>query len=67
MDDPYLTIPALELRDEDDNSNQLVELLREFQFVLLRHPVASQALFSSLVEEGRQFARTQEGGNPAVL
>jgi hypothetical protein len=37
------------------------DLLRKAQLLLLRHPAAAQAAFSSLVAEGRRFAATPEG------
>ncbi len=49
--------PLFELRPEDE----LHRVLREAQGLLLRHPVAAQGLFTSLVAEGRQYAETPEG------
>lgn len=51
-------LPHLTIRDLDDD---LLDTLRELQFVLLRHPVAAQAAFSALVVEGRSFAATHVG------
>jgi hypothetical protein len=39
----------------------LVHLLERLRDVLLRHPMAAQAAFASLVAEGRRFAATSEG------
>lgn len=51
-------LPRLSLRRPDD---ELTAILREAQLLLLRHPLAAQALFRSVVAEGRRFARTEEG------
>jgi hypothetical protein len=51
-------LPRVVIDDEDD---PLVELLREAQLALLRHPVASQTAIRALVAEGRRFARTPDG------
>jgi hypothetical protein len=37
------------------------ELLGALQEMVLRHPVAAQALFRAFVAEGRAFAQTEEG------
>lgn len=39
----------------------LTEMLEQASLLLLQHPVAAQAGFRALVEEGRQFAATDEG------
>ncbi len=39
----------------------LVELLERASLLLLQHPIAAQAAFRALVEEGRRFAATEEG------
>jgi hypothetical protein len=51
-------LPTLALRPDDDD---LQEVLRELQFLLLKHPVAAQGAFAALVAEGRRFARTPAG------
>jgi hypothetical protein len=53
---PRIVLPAGEPGDE-----ALVALLREAQFLLLKHPIAAQAAFAALVAEGRRFAATPEG------
>jgi hypothetical protein len=40
---------------------EVLAVLRELQFVLLKHPVAAQAALRALVAEGRRFACTEEG------
>lgn len=50
-------IPEFEARDEDG----LFAALRQAQQLILRYPVASQALFAALVAEGRAFAETPDG------
>jgi hypothetical protein len=51
-------IPLVDLHDPD---NAAIPVLRSLQRMLLKHPVAAQALFAALVAEGRRFARTAEG------
>jgi hypothetical protein len=41
--------------------DELVRILREGQFLILRHPVAAQAALRALVAEGRRFAETAAG------
>lgn len=43
------------------SDEELVRILREGQFLILRHPVAAQAAFRALVAEGRRFAETKVG------
>lgn len=54
---PTPAVPAADKAVEDEH----FEWLRQFQVLLLQHPVAAQALFSALVAEGRRFATTPEG------
>jgi hypothetical protein len=49
-----------EIAPPDDEAD-LIAVLREMQYVLLSHPVASQAAFGALVAEGRRFGRSREG------
>jgi len=51
-------LPRLVVRDRDA---PVRDVLREAQYALLKHPVAAQAAFASLVAEGRRFAATPEG------
>jgi hypothetical protein len=51
-------LPTLTLQPDDD---ELVRLLHEAQYVLLKHPVAAQAAFAALVAEGRRYARSEAG------
>lgn len=51
-------LPRIAIRDPEDG---LARVLREAQYVLLRHPVAAQAVFAALVAEGRRFTETEEG------
>lgn len=48
----------VELLEPDD---ALHRVLLQLQASILRHPVAAQALFASLVAEGRRYAKTPEG------
>lgn len=50
--------PEFVIADRDD---AILDLLREIQRAALVHPEASQALYCSLVEEGRLFAQTADG------
>lgn len=56
--DASSALPRIAIRDPESDPSRL---LREAQYVLLRHPVAGQAAFAALVAEGRRFARTEEG------
>lgn len=48
----------VELREPDD---ELHRVLLGLQRAILHHPVAAQALFASLVAEGRRYLTTPEG------
>lgn len=50
--------PVITLREPAD---ELGAVLREAQFLILKYPIAAQALFSAFVAEGRAFVRTPEG------
>lgn len=52
--------PGLVLEVGDDTA-ELDHLVREARYLLIRHPVAAQALFASFVAEGRAYARTEQG------
>jgi hypothetical protein len=54
-----LTFHAEGERDVDDS--ELVRALRAFQNAVFRHPIAIQSLYTALVREGREYAKTQEG------
>jgi hypothetical protein len=41
--------------------DELLALLEQARVFLLRHPIASQAVFTALVAEGRRFAATDRG------
>lgn len=49
--------PEFEVREED----ALLSALRQAQRLILRYPVAAQALFAAAVAEGRAYAETPEG------
>jgi hypothetical protein len=40
---------------------ELLALLEQARVFLLRHPIASQAMFTALVAEGRRYASTEQG------
>ncbi len=44
-----------------NDAEELRRVLRSFQRLVVRYPFAAQALFASLVAEGRQFAETSVG------
>ncbi len=50
--------PRVVLREPED---EVGRLLRALQRLLLKYPVASQALFTALVAEGRLFGGTEAG------
>lgn len=47
--------------DSADRDDELRTVLRSLQRLIVRYPFAAQALFASLVREGREFAATDEG------
>ncbi len=49
--------PVFEVREEDG----LLAALRQAQRLIVRYPVAAQALFAAAVAEGRAYAATPEG------
>jgi hypothetical protein len=49
--------PVFEVREEDG----LFAALRQAQRLIVRYPVAAQALFAAAVAEGRAYAQTPEG------
>jgi uncharacterized membrane protein len=51
-------IPNIRLCESMD---AVEELLLEIRTAILMHPTASQAIFRSLITEGRRFAATDEG------
>lgn len=50
--------PEFVFRDPDA---ELTEALRSLQHILIKHPIAAQAGFRSLVAEGKSWAETPEG------
>ncbi|MDC3378998.1 hypothetical protein OAX78_01790 [Planctomycetota bacterium] len=56
--DPDAHMPTLTLREPDDDATRV---LREGQLLLLKYPLAAQALFRSFVAEGRRYGETEEG------
>jgi hypothetical protein len=52
----------LTFRPEDGaDDGELFGVLRDFQNAVFRHPIAIQSLYSALVREGREYAKTKEG------
>lgn len=58
MSDPGLNPFELLGAEPDD---ELGRLLFELRWMVLKHPIASQSAFRTLVAEGRRFAATAEG------
>lgn len=52
-----MEIPTIEIPED----NPAEAMLAELHALVIRHPVAAQALFRALVHEGKAFARTDEG------
>lgn len=50
-------LPTVTLQTVD----QSVDIIKQFQAIILKHPVASKAAFAALMAEGRAYARTPEG------
>ncbi len=50
-------VPEFDVHEEDG----LFAALRQAQQLILRYPVSAQALFASVVAEGRAFAETPDG------
>ncbi len=53
-----MNAPTVVFSDPED---PLGTALRRMQQAILLHPVAAQALFLAFVQEGREYARTEEG------
>jgi hypothetical protein len=52
---------ARRARGETERDDETITRLRQAQRLLVKYPVAGQAVFAALVREGRQFAKTREG------
>lgn len=52
---------ARRARGEPDGDDETIARLRDAQRLLVKYPIAGQAVFAALVREGRQFAKTREG------
>ena len=53
-----MDLPTIELRETEQG---ILRVLRSIQTTLITHPVAGQAAFNALLQEGRNFAKTEEG------
>jgi hypothetical protein len=51
-DIPTIRLPAVEAH---------VQMIRRLQAIVLKHPLAANAVFAALIAEGLAFARTPEG------
>ncbi|MEM7468268.1 MAG: hypothetical protein AAF387_15465, partial [Pseudomonadota bacterium] len=45
-----------------ESEDVILKRLREAQLLLLKYPIAGQALYAALIREGRQYAMTEQGG-----
>ncbi len=67
LDEPEAPAPAPEPPEASEaeslgeKARELLGLLERARGFMLRHPIASQAIFSALVAEGRRFATTDQG------
>jgi hypothetical protein len=52
---------ARRARGEPEADDETIARLRDAQRLLVKYPIAGQAVFAALVREGRQFAKTREG------
>jgi hypothetical protein len=65
---------ARRTRDEPEDDDETIRRLCGAQRLLIKYPVAGQAIFSALVREGRRYAKTTDGaawmarlaGSPAL-
>jgi hypothetical protein len=58
MIDPEMAAFELLVAEPDD---ELARLLFELRWLVLKHPIAAQATYRALIEEGRRFGVTAEG------
>lgn len=49
---PTIALPAID---------ESIDLIRQIQSFILKHPVASKAAYCALIEEGKSFATTPDG------
>ncbi|MFO0628146.1 MAG: hypothetical protein U0325_21400 [Polyangiales bacterium] len=52
---------AQRARGEPEGDDATIARLRDAQRLLVKYPIAGQAVFAALVREGRQYAKTREG------
>jgi hypothetical protein len=53
--------PDEKVRKVAASEEEMLKVLRKAQHLVVRYPFAAQALFASLLREGRRFAQTPEG------
>ena len=54
-------IHAQRAQGKQETEDEIIARLRDVQLLLLKYPIAGQALFASLVRQGREFAKTEKG------
>ena len=54
-------IHAQRAQGKQETEDEIIARLRDVQLLLLKYPIAGQALFASLVRQGREFAKTERG------
>ena len=54
-------IHARRVKGEQESNDEVLDRLREVQLVLLKYPIAGQALYASLIRQGREYAKTDKG------
>ena len=54
-------IQARRAKDVEETEDEIIARLRDMQLLLLKYPIAGQALFASLVRQGREYAKTEKG------
>ena len=54
----FAEIHARRAEGARETEDEIIARLRDVQLLLLKYPIAGQALFASLVRQGREFAKT---------
>ena len=57
----FEAIQARRAEGAEETEDEIIARLRDMQLLLLKYPIAGQALFASLVREGREYAKTEKG------
>ena len=54
-------IQARRRQHEQQSDDEIIKRMRDVQLLLLKYPIAGQALFAALIRQGRDFAKTEKG------